>query len=238
MNWLKTQVRKRAKVIGVLIFGVIILIAIRQYMQANNLTFTDLTQQLEVLLAGTWYGPILYIIFYLIRPLILFPASLLTILGGSIFGLFPGALIVLVAGTLSSVVPYGVGWSLSDSETKTTEDAGQLRRFINLLKDNPFQAVLTMRLLYLPYDAVSILAGTLRINFAIFMLATAIGNIGGTLAYVGLGSSIQGDITTGDISFDPNLILFSAVVLVLGLGLSRILKQFTPQSTTTQEATS
>lgn len=238
MNWLKAQIRKRAKVIGVFIFWIIVLLSVRQYMQANNLTFADLTQQLEVLLVGTWYGPLLYIVFYLIRPLILFPASLLTILGGSVFGLFPGALIVLVAGTLSSVVPYGVGWSLSDSETKTAEDAGQLRRFIKLLKDNPFQAVLTMRLLYLPYDAVSILAGTLRINFAIFMLATAIGNIGGTLAYVGLGSSIQGDITAGDISFDPNLILFSVVVLLLGLGLSRVLKQYTSQPTTTQDAIS
>ncbi len=231
MDWLKTQLRKRAKVIGVLIFWVIVLIILQQYMQANDLTFEDVTQQLETLFTGTWYGPILYIIFYVVRPLILFPASLLTLLGGSIFGLFPGSLIVLIAGTLSSVIPYGVGWSLSDSDAEPSTDEGRMKRFIKLLKENPFQAVLTMRLLYLPYDAVSILAGSLRINFAVFLLATAIGNIGGTLAYVGIGSSIQGDITSGNISFDPNLILFSAVVLVLGLGLSRLLKRFTPEQT-------
>lgn len=221
VNW----IRSRPKTIGAIIFWGIALIIIRQYMQVNGLTFGELTNQLASILTDTWYGPLLYIIVYILRPLILFPASFLTLLGGSVFGLFPGTLIVLIGGTLSSIIPYFAGQGLSSQGENTTNEEGRLKRFIIMLKDNPFQAVLIMRLLYLPYDAVSILAGSLKINFATFLLATAIGNIGGTLAYVGIGASVQGDITSGDISFDPNTLLFSAVVLVIGLAVSRLLNR-------------
>lgn len=226
MERLSNWVRERPKTIGAIIFWLIALVLVRQYMQVNNLTFSELTNQFASLLTDNWYGPLLFIAIYILRPVILFPAALLTLLGGSVFGLFPGVLIVLVGGTLSSIIPYGAGRALSSDESPPTESEGRLHRFIALLRENPFQAVLIMRLLYLPYDAVSVLVGSLRIHFWTFLLATAIGNIGGTLAYVGLGSSIQGDITTGDISFDPNTLIFSVVVLILGLGLSRIIDQF------------
>lgn len=237
MTQVWNRIRSRPKTIGAVIFWIIVLSAMRQYMQVNNLTFGELTNQLAILLTGTWYGPLLYIIVYIFRPLILFPASLLTLLGGNVFGLFPGSLIVLVAGTLSSIIPYAAGLSLSSVNTNTTQPEGRLQRFVSMLQDNPFQAVLIMRLLYLPYDAVSILAGSLRINFVIFLVATAIGNIGGTLAYVGIGSSIQGDISSGDISLDANILLFSLVVLVIGLVVSRMINQFTVKQTPQQDST-
>jgi len=230
-------IRNRFKTVSAIIVWLIILILVRQYMQINNLTFDELTDQLATLLTGTWYGPLLYIIVYIFRPLILFPASLLTLLGGSVFGLFPGSLIVLVAGTLSSIIPYGAGWALSNTDTSVAQSEGRFKRFVAMLKNNPFQAVLIMRLLYLPYDAVSILAGSLRINFAVFMVATAVGNIGGTLAYVGIGASIQGDISSGEISFDPNILLFSLIILVIGLGLSRIINRSTIGQSTQQDIT-
>lgn len=238
MSHLWQWIRERPKTIGAIIFWLVVLFLVRQYMQANDLTFGELTDQLAVLLTGTWYGPLLYIIIYIFRPLILFPASLLTLLGGSVFGLFPGSLIVLVAGTLSSIIPYWAGVSLSRDESDTAQPEHRLQRFVTMLKDNPFQAVLIMRLLYLPYDAVSILAGSLRINFGVFLLATAIGNIGGTLAYVGLGSSIQGDISSGEISFDPNILLFSFVVLIIGLGVSRMINKSKIGQSTQQDTAS
>ncbi|MEL7432833.1 MAG: hypothetical protein AAFN11_02700, partial [Chloroflexota bacterium] len=72
--------------ITALIFWTIVILGTRQYMQVNDLTFRELAIQLSDLLTGTWYGPLLYIVIYLLRPLILFPASLLTLLAGSIFG--------------------------------------------------------------------------------------------------------------------------------------------------------
>ena len=218
-------IQKRSKIVSVIFFWIIALVILRHYMQVNDLSFEEITNQLTSILTDTWYGPLLYIVIYIVRPLILFPASLLTLLGGSVFGLFPGSIIVLVGGTLSSIIPFSVGKSLSGDGSRDVDSAGRLQKFATMLQQNPFQAVLIMRLLYLPYDAVSVLAGSLRIGFFVFLLATAIGNIGGTIAYVGISASLQGNITTGDISVDSNTLLFSLAVLVLGLSISRLLSR-------------
>lgn len=223
-NWVKNH---RTAVIAV-IFWVALLVGARQYMSANNLTFAQLTRQLQDGLTGEWWGALLYVAIYLIRPLILFPASLLTILGGSVYGLPLGFVLVLLTGTASATVPYVVGRWFSTGEAvkeEAVEEGGSaLKRFVAVLRRNPFQAVLTARLLFLPYDAVSLIAGNLRISFLTFFLATALGNVVGTFAYVGIGASIQGDITTGDVSLDWRILAASLAVLVISLVASRYFK--------------
>lgn len=224
-QWIKTHPTQ----ITALIFWVIVIIATRQYMQANDLSFGDLINQLAHLLTGTWYGPILYILIYLLRPLILFPASLLTLLAGNIFGLFWGFIYALIAGTLSSVIPYSVGrWFSGDDDPEALaeqSDESRLQKFMGMLRRNPFQAVLTMRLLFLPYDAVSLMAGAVRIGLLPFIAATAIGNIGGTFAYVGAGASIEGDLSSGQVSLNPYIIVLVVVILLVSVGISRYLNQ-------------
>jgi uncharacterized membrane protein YdjX (TVP38/TMEM64 family) len=216
-------VRQRGK-LAVVAAWVLLLLVLRQYMMSNNLSFADLTRQLQTLLTETWYGPLLYILIYLLRPLILFPASLLTILGGSVFGLGWGFVIVLIAGTLSAVIPYSVGrWFSGDASSAGLHP--RIQGFLDLLLRNPFQAVLVMRLLYLPYDAVSLLAGSLRVSAWSFIAATALGNVAGTLSFVGVGASIEGDLASGDLSLNPSVLLFSGVILILSLVLSRILNR-------------
>lgn len=219
----------RTQLIGVA-FWLVIIIATRQYMQANDLTFRELTNQLAEILTGTWYGPLLYIVVYLLRPLILFPASLLTILAGSIYGLAFGFLYGLIAGTLSAAVPYFAGrWFAGEEEAteqaKEEGDSNVFKRFIALMQENPFQTILTMRLLYMPYDAVSLLAGGLRIGFVPFATATLIGNLGGTFSFVGFGASLQGDIATGEVSINPWILALSFSILVASLALSRYLNK-------------
>lgn len=219
--WIRRHWVKLLVAIGWLI----LLILLRQYMTSNNLTFADLTRQLQTLLTGTWYGPLLYILVYLLRPLILFPASLLTILGGSIFGLGWGFVVVLIAGTLSAALPYVVGRWFSRGGESQTKIHPRIQGFIDLLRRNPFQAVLIMRLIYLPYDAVSLLVGSLRIGFLPFIAATALGNMAGTLSFVGIGASIEGDLASGDLSLNPAILLFSGLILILSIVLSRMLNR-------------
>lgn len=223
-QWLRAH---RTAVIAVL-FWLGLILAVRQYMAANDLTFAQLTAEMQTLLSSTWFGPLLYIVVYLLRPLILFPASLLTILGGSVFGLVPGFLIVLVAGTVSAVIPYGIGRWFSSGAAPESTDASALQRFMHVLRRNPFQAVLMMRLIYLPYDAVSLIAGNLRIPFIVFILATGLGNVAGTLSFVGVGAALEGNLASGQASLNPATLLFSGVILVISLAVSRLLNRRQP----------
>lgn len=51
---------------------------------------------------------------------------------------------------------------------------------------NSFETVLIMRFIFLPYDLVNYLAGILRIDLKAFILATLLGSIPGTIAFVPL----------------------------------------------------
>jgi len=220
-QWIRAH---RTAVIAVL-FWLGLILAARQYMAANNLSFAQLTAELQTVLSSTWFGPLLYIVVYLLLPLILFPASLLTILGGSVFGLWPGFLYVLIAGTLSAVIPYGIGRWFSSGAAPDDASASAIQRFVHLLRRNPFQAVLMMRLIYLPYAAVSLIAGNLRIPFIVFIVATGLGNLAGTLSFVSLGASLQGDLAAGQASLNPSTLLFSGVILVISIAVSRLLNR-------------
>ena len=147
------SIRGHKSALIALIFWLVLIVAVRQYMQATDLTFGELSARLQTVLSESWYGPLLYILVYLARPLILFPASLLTILGGSVFGLWPGFLYVLIAGTVSAIIPYGIGRWLSSGQPPPTQSPTAAGQFVRMLRENPFVAVLTMRLIYLPYDA-------------------------------------------------------------------------------------
>ena len=203
----------------------LLLLAANGFMQSRGLSVTEFAQELGDLLTGTWYGPVIYIVVYILRPVILLPASILTLMAGAVFGLPLGFLYALLGGTASSLLPYGVARWFSTEAGDMTKADSRISRFIGLMRDNPFQAVLLMRLLYLPYDVVSLLAGSLGLPLGAFFMATAIGNIGGSLAYVGVGSSLEGDLTTGDISIDPAILAFSFAILLISLAASRYLNQ-------------
>src|SRR3989304_3852161 len=81
-----------------------------------------------------------------------------------------------------------------------------------------------MRFIFLPYDAVSYLAGFLRIKYLPFILATALGSIPGTMAFIGFGASIE----TFDGSLpklNPVTLGFSVAIFIVSIALSRIFKK-------------
>lgn len=223
--------------VGAVGFWVAVILATRTYMNVNDYTFLEFTERLVDLLRATWYGPLIYIIVYLLRPLILFPASLLTILAGSVFGLVFGFIYALLAGTLSAAMPYAIGrWFSNDSPDEISQEGGSVfSRFVAMMQRNPFQSVLMMRLLYLPYDAVSLVAGSMRIPFIMFFLATALGNVGGTFAFIGVGASVEGDFASGDVTLNPAVLIFSVAVLIISLGVSRILSARQAKSETPRQ---
>lgn len=226
LNWFRRSVAQYPARAVAIVVWIGAIAAARLYMSANDIGVGELLEDLQSLLADNWYGPLLYIAVYLIRPLTLFPASWYTVLAGNVFGLPAGFAIALVSGTVSSLVPYTMGrWFAPERSVETVRDElTRLQRFVDLMQRNPFQTVLTMRLLFLPYDGVSLLAGGLRLPLLPFLTATAIGNVPGTFFYVGLGASIDGDLTSGELTLNPWVLAASVGVLVVSLLLSRLIR--------------
>lgn len=212
-----------------LAFWVLLIGAAVMYARANSLTPLQAVQQIVDVLRSP-FGGLIYIVIYTLRPLIFFPATILTIAGGSIFGPIWGVLLTIVGSNLSATVAYLLGRFLGQGIFDTSEaadNAGLVARWADRMRNNSFDTVLIMRFLFLPYDLVNYLAGFLRIGYLGFILATIIGSLPGTISIVLFGASIQIETLDESISpsLDPLTLAISVALFVGSLAFSRWLKQ-------------
>lgn len=218
--------RNAPKIIAALLW-IGFVMAITNYQTAHEMTTTETALKIFDFVSMTAWGPVVYILFYAIRPVTFFPATALTILAGIFFGFISGTILTIIAATLSASVAYmvgrffGAGLKLEDSV---------LGNWVTALRKNTFEAVLTTRLIFLPFDIVSYAAGILQTRFVPFVTATFLGILLGTATFVSIGASL--DIEefkmegfTFDI-FEPKFLLLSATIFAISLLLSRLLKRW------------
>jgi uncharacterized membrane protein YdjX (TVP38/TMEM64 family) len=101
---------------------------------------------------------------------------------------------------------------------------GALERFAGRMRENGFESVL-LRLAYAPFDAVSILAGPLGIDWRRFVATTLLGSLPAILSLVLFGASLETKFTTSGFRLNPWILLASALLFVASLLLSRYLKR-------------
>jgi len=212
------------KIIAAFIW-IALIVGLSQYQASQNLTATDTAIALFDFIALTVWGPLLYVLIYAIRPVTFFPATALTILSGIFFGFVWGTILTVIAATLAAGVAYVVGKFFGAS--LRLEDT-VLANSITALRKNTFSAVLTMRLIFLPFDLISYAAGILRTKFIPFICATFIGIILGTATFVSIGASLNvEEFRVNGFSFDlfePQFLLLSVLIFVISLAVARLLK--------------
>ena len=177
---------------------------------------------------SSFYGPLIYIAIYTIRPFTFFSAGLLTISGGYLFGPLWGVLYSAIAGIFSSSVAYLIGRYLGGSLLDSDQTTGVIAHYASRLRQNSFETVLIMRLLLLPYDFVNYLCGLLRIRFRAYLIASILGSIPGSIAFVLFGASVK-DIDKllleGEMpSLDFRVLGASLAIFAVSIALSRYFK--------------
>ena len=139
---------------------------------------------------------------YLLRPLLAWPISALSVLLGYVLG--PAAVPVALAGAVVTALPaYAVARYLG-------HDAGLLARVGD--------AGTAVRLAPLPTDPVSYAAGLAGVPLRPYVAGTAVGEAPWVVAAVLLGAS-AGELTRTGLSADP-LVVVTAVALAALLALS------------------
>lgn len=204
------------------------------YYRANGLTTETALLQIVNLLDSP-FGPLLYILIYALRPLIFFSAAVLTIASGAIFGagslvnLALAVLYTVIGSNLSATVAYGVGRFFGQGllAEGDGENIGLLQRYAGRMRQNSFETILIMRFIFLPYDLVNYLAGILRIDWKAFILASLLGSIPGTIAFVSFGASIDiKELAMGKTpQFNPWVLVFGVVIFIASLAISRYFKK-------------
>lgn len=196
------------------------------YANANDLTLADSLQLIVDFLTASLLGPVFYMVIYAIRPLIFFPATILTLLGGFLFGPI-GIVWTIIGSNASALVAYTVGRYFGTGVLEGEEETNVIQKYTKRMRQNSFETVLIMRLLFLPYDLVNYAAGFLKIKWQPFILATAIGSIPGTISFVLFGSSFGtlDELVAGDVQVNPVTLALSIALILVSIGLSRFIKR-------------
>jgi uncharacterized membrane protein YdjX (TVP38/TMEM64 family) len=220
----KSWFKKHAQKIGALLFWALLIAAYQWYANINDLSPFDAIQNLLTFMQNGIWGVLIYILLYAIRPLLLFPATVLSVASGFVFGPFLGVGYTIIASNISSTIAFFVGHYFGEGLLKDDGSEGIVQRYARRMRENSFETVMIMRFIFLPYDAVSYLAGFLRIHYWAFILATALGSIPGTIAFVGFGASIE--TFDGALpKLNPITLGFSVAIFIVSIALSRIFKK-------------
>ena len=223
---------KHRRFVGRLVVGAswIALIVLWELWRRNqDLGYADAAQRAIDAAQHHWWAALAFVVIYLARPLILFPASVLTICGGLLFGPVSGIVLSIVASNGSAMVAYGIGRWLrtkplsdqTDEETRTT--ASFASRWGTRLREQEFETVLLLRLLGVPFDVVNVGCGLLHINPKRFLFATIIGSLPATVAFVLLGASLD-RVDGGFGGIDKTTLVLSVALIAGSIGVSQIVK--------------
>ncbi len=215
----KTFLAKHWQKLLVASFWLIILLSYAFFSFKNNLSFIGSLKKIIHFADNSPYGPIIFITLYALRPIFVFPATLLSITAGVLFGPFWGIIYDVIGANLGASLAYFIGRFFMRDFVDNTD---KFQNYIGRLKKNGFSTVFLMRLAFFPYDFVNYLSGSLGINYLSFITATILGSLPGAFSFVFFGASAKN--LDSKPSFDWRILAISIVIFIVSLSVSKLIK--------------
>lgn len=218
-----SRVRPRPRALLAATVWIAMVLGFLAYEHASGLGPTSTGQRLVDTVRGNWWALIAYLTVAVVRPVVMFPATLVTVAAGMLFGPVVGVGVALVAATTSALVVYSVGRRVGRAPTKPARRSA-LEGWFERVRSNSFESVLIMRLLFLPYDLVNYWCGLIGVRRRQFLAATMIGSLPGTVAFVLIGASVK-RLDQGVSGLDRSTLLLSAGLICASIVGSRLLRR-------------
>jgi pyruvate/2-oxoglutarate dehydrogenase complex dihydrolipoamide dehydrogenase (E3) component/uncharacterized membrane protein YdjX (TVP38/TMEM64 family) len=220
------KIKKNLPKLVAVLFWAFIIHKYFSYKAAHDLSSIDIVKEMYMYFTGTAYGPILYIGIYALRPVLFFPATLLTLLSGALFGVWVGIFYTVIGENLSANFAYFLGRSLG-KDIIPRDGLGLLSTWKRKLSENSFISVLIMRFVYLPFDLVNYGCGILNVKWRSYFLATLIGIMPGLVTFVSFGASIKNvdEFKLTELGLDPMQLTVSIVLFVSSLLIAKEVKK-------------
>lgn len=204
--------KDRKKLILALLWFSVFLFALFSWFQ-SEIKLTEIPDALHKWMSdfGLFKSAAIYVILYTIRPLILFPATLLTVASGLIFGPWLGILFTIIGENASANLAFSVSrWFGKDWVRK--HEHGTILKWEEKLRENGLMTVLMMRLIYLPFDAVNYGCGLTSVRHIDFFIGTFLGIIPALVSFVLLGGTVASGV-------ESRLLIFGSAIFFFFLGL-------------------
>jgi uncharacterized membrane protein YdjX (TVP38/TMEM64 family) len=161
--------------------------------------------------AGIW-APIVYVILYGIGVCIFLPATLLTVVGGALFGAYWGFVYAWTGALLGAIGSFYIGRTLGRDFARSLI-GNRLKKYDDAIERNGLATVLYLRLIYLHFTVMNMGIGLTKVRFRDYVFGTAIGLVLGTFIFTFFVGMIRDAWVSGDWSS------LLSVKMVLSIGL-------------------
>jgi uncharacterized membrane protein YdjX (TVP38/TMEM64 family) len=138
---------------------------------------------------GAW-GPVIYIVIYILACIFFIPGSILTLGAGVLFGVIKGAIIVSIASTLGATCAFLVGRHIArDWVSKKIQSNPKFQAIDEAVAREGWKIVGLTRLSPIfPFNLLNYAYGLTRVSLRDYFFASWIGMMPGGVMYVYIGS--------------------------------------------------
>jgi uncharacterized membrane protein YdjX (TVP38/TMEM64 family) len=169
-------------------------------------------------------APVVFVLAYALMVSLSVPgATIATLLGGFLFGVFPGAIYNVLGATIGAVVIFtAVGLGIGGDVARRVQSAGGgAARVLQGLQENQWSALLTLRLVpVVPFFLANLLPAFAGVRPLAFAVTTFFGILPGGIVYTSIGAGLSDVIARGE---TPDLgVIFTAPVLLPLIGLAAL----------------
>ena len=177
-------------------------------------------QQLQQALqqTGGW-APVLYIGLFILLPTFFFPVAVLALAGGLLFGLWWGSVYTFIGAVLNCALMFLLARYVGRSQVQRLVEqklSPQWQRRLQMADGKEgFLLLIILRLIpAVPYNLINYTFGLTGISFSSYLLASAIGIIPATFAFINIGDKT---LEAGSPSFWIAIGLLVLLLAVTGL---------------------
>ena len=168
---------------------------------------------------------LVFIVIYTVGICLFVPGTLLTGLGGAIFGTYWGFVVVWIGAMLGASAAFLIGRTLG-REFAASLIGDKLKKYDEAIERNGFATVLYLRLVYFPFTPMNFGMGLTSVRFWDYVAGTGLGIIVGTFIFVFFIGTLTKVWASGDwgqlISFK---VFFSVALFVFSFFLPKIIKK-------------
>ena len=134
-------------------------------------------------------APLFFVIFYSLSTILFIPGSILTLLGGLIFGVIQGTLFVLIGAILGALASFFIARRLGQKIIQKWIH-NKTEKLEQKIKSHGFYVVFWLRIIpTFPFSILNYALGLTSVTFKDYAWASLLGIIPGTFVYVSLGNA-------------------------------------------------
>jgi len=175
--------------------------------------------QIDVIMLETWFAdhpvsaPLLFVLFYIVMTLLFFPGSLLSLMGGALFGPLWGSIYNQLSAILGATLTFLLARYIA-ADWLEKKLAGNVKEFKAGVEAKGWRFVLLVRLVpVIPFTMLNSALGLTRIRLLHFVTVTFICILPRVIAYSYVGYTGRKAIAGEEIQ--PQMLLFMGLLIVI-----------------------